>query len=349
MNVRQVISVALCTWNGADYLAEQIDSILMQTRLPDEIVVCDDFSNDETETIITQALEKGGTLGITCRLVRNQRTLGYVGNFAQAVSLCTGNWILLCDQDDVWLPKKVETLLRAMDTAQQTDIALIFTDAELVGPQLEPLGSLFSLRRLGNAELAEIRNGNALPRFFAASFVTGATLAVRTDFAHACLPFPPVAWSHDEWLALWALATKKILPVPSKTMLYRQHGGNLLGAAAGWKEKARMFKRRFALSLAAGHSLRLADKAKYLKAALASDLPETLGVTADSLGRLHDYAGWLVARSRACRDFDLAAMLRHSANPFQPSRSGWLAALALDLLEAASFRILARPNAPKRD
>src|SRR5688572_14133745 len=98
-------SVAMCTYNGARYLKEQLDSFTVQTRLPDELIVCDDGSSDETCQIVSTF---AASAPFTVRLEVNQQTLGSTQNFAKAIQLCRGDLIALCDQDDVWLPGKLD-------------------------------------------------------------------------------------------------------------------------------------------------------------------------------------------------------------------------------------------------
>lgn len=98
------ISVAMCTYNGSAFLQEQLDSIAAQTRLPDELVICDDGSSDSTVDIVERFAH-----GVSFRvqLFRNPQNLGSTRNFEQAMRLCTGDLIALSDQDDVWMPEKL--------------------------------------------------------------------------------------------------------------------------------------------------------------------------------------------------------------------------------------------------
>ena len=93
------ISVAMCTYNGADFLPAQLESILAQSRKPDQIVVCDDGSTDETRALL-QGFEKESPDVILLRF--NKKNLGSIRNFEQAIQLCNGDIIALSDQDDVW-------------------------------------------------------------------------------------------------------------------------------------------------------------------------------------------------------------------------------------------------------
>ena len=98
------VSIAMAAYNGADYLSEQLSSFLLQTRLPDELVVCDDASSDSTVSIIEEFALRAP---FEVRLIKNKQNLGYIRNFEKALSLCQGDLIFLSDQDDVWFPEKV--------------------------------------------------------------------------------------------------------------------------------------------------------------------------------------------------------------------------------------------------
>src|SRR5882762_9087557 len=98
------ISIAMCTYNGARYLREQLDSIAAQTRPPSELIVCDDNSLDETREIVAGF---AASAPFPVRLGVNEQNLGSIRNFERAIKLCEGDLIALSDQDDVWLPEKL--------------------------------------------------------------------------------------------------------------------------------------------------------------------------------------------------------------------------------------------------
>ena len=101
------VSIALATYNGAKYLKQQLDSFQAQTCLPDELVVCDDCSKDNTVEILEEFKETASFIVI---IIQNESNLGYTGNFEKAISLCSGNLIFISDQDDVWFNNKIETI-----------------------------------------------------------------------------------------------------------------------------------------------------------------------------------------------------------------------------------------------
>ncbi len=132
------ISIAMTTYNGERFLQEQLDSFLAQTRLPDELVVCDDGSNDMTIEI----LEKFAALApFPVRIYRNSTKLGHVKNFEKAGSLCTRDIFAFSDQDDVWDAQKLEKFAEIM--TDDPEVGFIFCDAETVDEELNSLGMSF--------------------------------------------------------------------------------------------------------------------------------------------------------------------------------------------------------------
>ena len=105
------ISVALCTYNGGRYLERQLESIALQSRMPCELIVCDDRSTDDTIAILRQFQSDAP---FPVQVIQNQFRLGSTRNFDQAIGLSRGEFIALCDQDDLWLPAKLERLCDAL-------------------------------------------------------------------------------------------------------------------------------------------------------------------------------------------------------------------------------------------
>src|SRR6185295_14781386 len=128
--IRRVkISIAMCTYNGARFLPAQLESIVRQSRPPDEIVICDDRSTDDTRALLQQVANDA-----RFQINLNENNLGTVKNFEQAVSLCTGDVIALSDQDDVWREDKLQTIEAAFE--RNPKAGLVFSDAEIVDETL---------------------------------------------------------------------------------------------------------------------------------------------------------------------------------------------------------------------
>ena len=232
MQVSPSVSVALCTHNGTPYLAEQIASILGQSELPGQLVLSDDASTDGTVARATELVERyradHPAAMIELLVIENGTALGVTRNFEQAIGACTGELVVLCDQDDVWATDRVA--LATAQFAARPDLLLLHANARLVDAAGAPIGySLFDGIALTPAELAEIHAGDEFRTLLRRNVVTGATTMFRrTLFEHAA-PFP-APWVHDEWLAILAsiLGTTDALTEP--LIDYRQHGSNQIGA-----------------------------------------------------------------------------------------------------------------------
>ena len=217
----------MCTYNGADFLPAQWESILAQSRKPDEIVVCDDGSNDGTRDLLKQ-LAADSSLAVTLRF--NEKNLGSVKNFEQAIGLCTGDIIALSDQDDVWRSDKLQLI---EDTfVRSPGAGLVFSDAEVVGEELAPLG-----RRMWNEvgfdshKRKLVAHDRALEVLITGWTVTGATMAFRSDFVKLSLPIPnEIAMIHDGWIALTIAAVAGVVAIEEPLIQYRQHGRQQIGA-----------------------------------------------------------------------------------------------------------------------
>lgn len=115
------VSIAMCTYNGQRFLAQQLQSFLDQTVQPDELVVCDDVSSDDSVAVV-EAFAARAPFAV--RVFRNPQNLGYIRNFEQAIAQCTGGLVFLCDQDDVWDPRKIEKLRDVFVAEPQVGLVL---------------------------------------------------------------------------------------------------------------------------------------------------------------------------------------------------------------------------------
>lgn len=220
------VSISLCTYNGAKYLSQQLDSYLAQTRPPDEIVVCDDRSRDETASIIRD-FESQAPFPV--RFYQNEKNLGVVKNFEKAISLCEGEVIFLSDQDDVWAPEKIERMM--IEFENDPELGQVFTNAELVDENLAPLDiNLWDMTfRPEQKRLAGTDSLFAL--LLKINVVTGATQAFRKDLRRIFSPildYQP-RYVHDAWIALSIAMVAKSLYLEDRLIKYRQHPGQLVG------------------------------------------------------------------------------------------------------------------------
>lgn len=199
-------SVCMATYNGALYLREQIDSIVSQLQPGDELLVSDDGSDDDTLQILSG-------YGSSLTVVGSTRVGGVVRNFERVMGSATGDIVVLADQDDVWLPGKLERLRAEL---QRCD--LVMSNAVVVDAGLAVIApSLFA--QLG-ASAGLLKNG------WRNSFV-GCCMGFRADLLQWALPFPMGTPWHDWLLGLLATASGSVCFVDEPLMLYRRHGANV--------------------------------------------------------------------------------------------------------------------------
>lgn len=219
-----MISIAMATYNGERYIREQLKSLADQSQLPDELVISDDASTDATIGIVRDFAR---TAPFEIRVERNKKNLGYSQNFGKAIGSCTGDIIFLCDQDDVWLPQKLERVLREFRVRPETYI--IINNARIVDENLQDteLTKLGQTRSLGLDDRA---------------FLTGCCTALRADFRSIMLPIPDGIFVHDTWLHSLADKLSVRTVIEECLQLYRRHGNNASAAlssttmAMGWKD-----------------------------------------------------------------------------------------------------------------
>jgi glycosyltransferase involved in cell wall biosynthesis len=221
------ISVALCTHDGAAFVAEQVGSILAQLPEPDELVLGDDASTDDTVAIVERLVEAHpGSTSLVVR--RHDPALGVAANFADAAEHASGDIVVLSDQDDVWMPGKLAAVRAAFEG--DPELLLLHTDARLVDEGGSPIGALLldSLEATP-AERHALEQGRAFEVLLRRNLVTGMTAAVRRDLVATAFPVG-AGWIHDEWLAAVASAIGRVRLLPVVLADYRQHGGNQIGA-----------------------------------------------------------------------------------------------------------------------
>ncbi len=220
------ISIAICTYNGEKYLQEQLESFARQTRLPDEVVVCDDKSSDGTHKILKKFAEK---VFFPVKLHFNEQNFGYLKNFEKAIELCTGDVIVLSDQDDVWREDKLE--LFEAEFAKSEKIGMVYADAELVNESLVPLGlTMWQQMDFAVAEQQEFVNGKAFDLLLKDGYVYGSSMAFRSRYRDLILPIPlDTQFIHDNWIALMVSAVADVYLINELLVKYRQHQGQSIG------------------------------------------------------------------------------------------------------------------------
>ncbi len=221
----------MCTYNGARFLRQQLESLSQQTEPPAELVICDDRSSDETTRIISQF--SAGT-DLRVRLQVNEQRLGSTKNFERAIALCSGDVIALCDQDDIWLPGKLAEVRARLEASPDAGAAV--SNCEIVDETLRPIGlTTFDHYGFGPRERARVAQGKGYGSLLAKSFVPGTALAFRSELKDLVLPIPTEhpMYIHDRWVLMLAAAVSRVAVIDEPLLLYRQHGGQQIGVDLG--------------------------------------------------------------------------------------------------------------------
>lgn len=217
------ISVAICTYNASAYLDEQISSILFQTMLPDEIIIIDDCSSDDTNSIIE---EYRAMSSVKIKHIINKNNLGYVKNFEKAISICSGDIIFLSDHDDIWISTKIDTVYNYMRS--HYDITMVFTNGKLMDSSSTLVeGSLWKEFSFGNRNQRRFKK-DPISYLLKRDTVTGATMAIRKNLVKDIIPFPK-EYVHDTWCALIAASKNELSIIPECLINYRIHPSQQIG------------------------------------------------------------------------------------------------------------------------
>lgn len=219
------ISVALATYNGEKFLKEQLESLAAQTVHPLELVVCDDGSADSTLEILR---EFASTAAFPVRIYINDINLGYADNFLKAAGFCQGDWIAFCDQDDVWLPRKLECVVQTIQRYPGDELLLVGHTSLMANANLEQNGQrLPDFRR--NAYIKRATNFG----FFCVvgfSMTCRAWLVKEIDASlrptiHRQNPAKPPG--HDQWIGLLANVLGDMAYISEPLAIWRRHESSL--------------------------------------------------------------------------------------------------------------------------
>jgi glycosyltransferase involved in cell wall biosynthesis len=202
------VSIAMATYNGAQYLKAQLQSFTNQTRHPDELIITDDCSTDETETIVRDFAQ---TAPFKVLFSRNEQNLGCCGNFNAALMKTTGGLVFLSDQDDVWFPEKIEYMVSLAE--RNPDALVLMNDAALTDGELKEVG----LTKLGQIRSAGMSLEN---------FVMGCCCAIRREQLDMCMPIPEGFKAHDGWIVWFADGLRAKIVDYTPLQYYRRHESN---------------------------------------------------------------------------------------------------------------------------
>ncbi len=222
-----LIGIAMATYNPSlSYFLGQISSLKNQTYKNWKCVVVDDFSSDGSYQVILDVIGKDPRFEIH----RNSSNLGSFKTFERALTLLPkeASFICYCDQDDIWISTKLE---RQLEAFKDPTVALVHTDQSLIDEKNRVFA--ISCWQLEGRDVLEASTDLLLFR----NLITGCTTMFRQEILRTALPFCPLRaqkemYHHDMWVAMHACVHGKVLGLKEPLVLYRQHGGNLVGVSS---------------------------------------------------------------------------------------------------------------------
>lgn len=225
------VSVVLCTYNGSAFLAEQLASVAAQSRPPDEMVIRDDGSTDETMQMLE---EFAGSAEFPVSIEKNSTRLGATGNFWAAMHDVTGDVVALCDQDDIWMPSRLERAVEILEG--DSEVGATFSDGRCIDATGAFTGrSLWDSAFFTMSQRELFEAGEELKVLLWHPVVTGATLTFRADLLPRLAPSPEMP--HDYWLSVAVAMRALVVPIREPLINYRLHGSNTLGLPAPSKSQ----------------------------------------------------------------------------------------------------------------
>lgn len=219
--MEEKIDVLVATYNGEKYIREQLDSIINQTYKNIRILISDDCSKDSTPDILKEYEQKDDRIIV----YTHEKNFGnYIKNFEFLLTKVESEYYALCDQDDVWLPEKIE---KTFNKLKEENADLAYTDLKVVDQDLNVIyPSMWDYLKIRKkVEYDDIRTE------YLYNCVTGCTLLSKSKFIKDFLPLPCKSeyMVHDYWISLYVALHGKITHLNEATILYRQHGNNLVG------------------------------------------------------------------------------------------------------------------------
>lgn len=220
--MEEKIDILLATYNGEKYVGEQIESILTQTYKNINLIISDDKSQDNTRKIIEEYAKKDQRITIFFQ----EENLGYIKNFEFLIKQVKSNYFMLSDQDDVWLPEKVEKSIKKL---KEENADLAFGDLEVVDQSLHTIYPSFNDFMKLTRKINKCKNSYEMNYLY--NCVTGCTLFAKSKTIQDFMPIPANSKYvvHDHWIALMTSLHGKLAYIPEKLIKYRQHGDNQIG------------------------------------------------------------------------------------------------------------------------
>lgn len=213
-----MISIAMTSYNGEKFISEQISSILSQTIEDFELIICDDCSTDHTLSILKEYKEKDSRI----KIIQNKNQLGFLKNFEQAISLCTGDYIACSDQDDIWTNNHLEYLLNNIG---ENDC--IGANGIIIDNLGKKIGS--TVKESLSVEYEPSNSDSLFKHECFYNLIQGTACLFKKTLLSSILPFPDGIKFHDHWIALNAAMQNGCKYTSDIILHYRTHSQNVTG------------------------------------------------------------------------------------------------------------------------
>ncbi|SMO58621.1 glycosyltransferase [Solitalea koreensis] len=209
--LQPLVSIALCSYNGAKFIIDQINSIQLQTYPNLEIIIVDDCSTDNTWNLVTNLAAEDSRI----KAYKNEVNIGFNKNFEKAISLCSGDYIAISDQDDIWMPIKIDTLVKNIG-----DKGVIFSNSQYIDEQ----GQLLNKYLLYDFNLSHYQ---CFKSILLHNILTGHTTMFRKKFSEQLLPIPQNGY-YDWWLAFIGIYNNELIYLNEVLTYYRIHANSVI-------------------------------------------------------------------------------------------------------------------------
>ena len=253
-----MISIAMATYSGEKYLREQLDSILAQTITDWELIICDDCSKDSTVEILKSYQEQDDRI----KIFVNEKNLGFKKNFEKAIGLCSGDYIALADQDDIWHENHLEVLQELIGDASLScgNTRLMTADSVVTEKKMNEVDNLLFIPEDKKKLLYRLL-------FYFGPF-QGASMLLKKSFVSSVLPIPEGVRFHDVWLATCACLEDGMSYTFETITDYRQHENNVTVAQQrlGSKKKSFIHKCKQGFKVLFSKKVLYTDRFFYLEA-----------------------------------------------------------------------------------
>ena len=214
-----MISVVLAAYKGEKYIAEQVKSVISQLGEGDELIISDDYPQGKTFEAVEDIIKNDSRV----RYIHG-RGQGVIKNFEYAINNAKGDFIFLCDQDDIWLDGKVKAVMAEFEKGAD----VVMHNADIVDAELNRTGeTVFAVNGAGTGIIKNIIKNS----------YQGSCLAFRAELKKYILPFPENIPMHDQWIGLMGEKHGKVSLIEDSYLLYRRHGENVSGNGSSLVQK----------------------------------------------------------------------------------------------------------------